>query len=387
MKEIRWVCLMSVKYAILILLLFSSVCHPIAVDLYYGEGCPHCASTSAFLETIRNEYNLSISRHEVYYDAEGRAELIAQYEKFGYDINKGGVPTSIIEGTAMVVGELSETQWRTLFDSYAKGDRPAGIFTHDSFALPAENQTAFMNKTTKDPIEEHNGATGLTLPVLIGAAAVDSINPCTIAVMVLLCGAVLCSKGRNHALLSGLVFSFVIFFMYMLYGLGILKAISEFELTRAFYGIVTAGALILALMEINAYFNYKPGFLAVEMPMFLRPYAKKATAGATSPIGVGLAAILCSIFLLPCSSGPYLVVLGMLAKAATLQTLSYLVLYNLVFILPMLVITCALYLGKTTVEKLNETKEKYIRVIHLVSGLILLILFAMMLGQATGWYG
>ncbi len=374
---------LSMPFFLLLLAGFSSA---IQIELYYGEGCPHCASTYSLLQSIQGSHNLSIATHEVYYDENERTKLIATYEKFSYDINKGGVPTIIVDGKTMIIGEMGESQWHSLFNACLEGRCPEGVFTHSTLTLPSGNQTSMANTTTTDPIEERNGMGSLALSVLIGAALVDSINPCTIAVMVLLCGAILCSKGRTDALVAGMIFSIVIFFMYMLYGLGIMKAIAAFELTRIFYIIVTAGALMLALMELNAYFNYKPGFLAVEMPMFLRPYAKKATASATSPAGVALAAVLCSLFLLPCSSGPYLLVLGMLAKAATLQTIGYLVLYNIFFILPMIMITIAIYLGKTSVEKVDAMKEKYIKAIHLFSGLILLVLFLMMLGQATGWY-
>jgi len=368
------------------LILCAAPSFAISIEFFYGEGCPHCASTNALFESMQQEYNLSITRHEIYYDSQQRGELLAQYDRFGYDINKGGVPTILIEDKMMIVGGMDESQWRQLFDACARVQCPSGVFTQSTFSLPSGNQTILENNTMADPIRELNGAGDIALPVLIGAALVDSLNPCTIAVMVLLCGAIMASKGRAGALASGVVFSLTIFFMYMLYGLGIMRAITAFELTSAFYGAVTLGALVLAVMELNAYFNYRPGFLAVEMPLFIRPYAKKAAAGATSPLGVAVAAMLCSIFLLPCSSGPYLLVLGMLAKAATIKTLGYLVLYNAFFILPMLGITVAIYLGMMTVERVDAIKEEQIRNIHLASGIILLALFFIMLGQATGWY-
>jgi len=98
-------------------------------------------------------------------------------------------------------------------------------------------------------------------------------------------------------------------------------------------------------------------------------------------IAVIISAVFCSIFLIPCSSGPYLIVLGQLAKSATLQTVSYLILYNFIFILPMLLLTILIYFGKTTVEKVGTAKEKYIRIIHLISGIILFILFFLMTYQ------
>lgn len=365
-----------------ILLILAAACFALDLEFFYGQGCPHCAATIETLEGYSDDYNLTINEYEVYYNPGNRQLLFNYYEKFGYDPAEGGVPT-IIAGNAMVIGGLKDGQWEMLFED-CKDGCPNAILSANNFNL-GDGEQEIHNETRSDPIHEKDDTSALTLPVLIGAAIVDSVNPCTIAVMVLLIGAVMMSKGKQSALVSGLVFTFVIFLMYMLYGFGIMKAITAFELTNIFYLVVTIGALALSIMEFNAYFNYKPGFMAVEMPMWLRPHAKRATSGATSPIGVAVAAVLCSLFLLPCSSGPYLLVLGMLAKAATLQTIGYLVLYNLFFVLPMAIITIAIHIGKTSVEQVGQMKEKYIRQIHLFSGVVLFLLFLLMLGQILGY--
>lgn len=379
------------KLALLVFFILCFSCSSaINIEFYYGEGCPHCAATNQIFEDLGSDYELNITKHEIYYDAEERSEFITRYENFGFDIGSGGVPTTIIEGKTMIIGGMEESQWRSLFDACEDGRCPDGVFSYHNLEIPdheLDNKTwpEITNKTSKtDPIEEKNGMVAITYSILIGAAIVDSINPCTIAVMVLLIGAVLHTKGKRSALSSGLIFSIVIFIMYMLYGLGIMKAITAFGLSTLFYSVVTVGALALAIMEFNAYFNYKPGFFAVEMPMFLRPHAKKITQDATSPIGVAIAALLCSLLLIPCSSGPYLVVLGMIAKAATLETVFYLLVYNFFFILPMLILTIGIYFGKTTVEKIGNAKEKYIKQIHLFSGVVLLILFLVMLRELLG---
>ncbi|MGC8924040.1 MAG: hypothetical protein ACP5KJ_02525 [Candidatus Micrarchaeia archaeon] len=350
---------------LLFVLLIISSSTAINMDLYYGSGCPHCANTEKMFEKLGGEYELNITSYEVYYNADNRERMFREYERFGVDPVKGGVPTSVVGGNALVIGELTEEQWRELFDECEKNVCPKGVYTQKDFSI----------------IHEKDDITTITWPVLISAALVDSINPCTIAIMVILLGAILYSKGKKDVLMAGILFSGIIFIMYMLYGLGILRAITTLKITNLFYAVVTIGAFVLSVMELNAYFNYKPGFLAVEMPMFLRPYARKVTENATSPLGVAVAALFCSLFLLPCSSGPYLMVLGMIAKAATLQTLTYLFVYNLVFILPMVAITVVVYMGKITIENVGEMKEKYVREIHLVSGVLLFMLFIIMFNQ------
>jgi len=346
--------------------LFSGVCLSSGIDVivYYGSGCPHCAATIALIRTYENAYNLSIEEKEVYGNVSNNRELMELYSTFGIDPagDEAGVPTVFIPSRTMVIGELSSERWEEILSSCTMGACPEGAYNYKG-------------------LTKGNSAQKLTIPVLVGAALVDSINPCTIAVMVMLLGMIMLSKGKQEALLAGLAFSLTIFVMYLLMGLGIFHAIASSGLTNLFFTIVTIAALLLSAMEIKAYFSYKPGFGSVEMPMFLRPYAKKATSGATSIPGVVIAAVLCSLFLLPCSSGPYLMVLGMLAKAVSAETLSYLVVYNIIFIMPMLLITVAVYLGKTTAETMGEVKERYIREIHLISGIIMFLLFLLMLNE------
>jgi len=57
-------------------------------------------------------------------------------------------------------------------------------------------------------------------------------------------------------------------------------------------------------------------------------------------LGALTAGFIVSLFLLPCTSGPYVVVLGLLAEKVELaKTFSLLVLYNLIFVAPMIAIS------------------------------------------------
>lgn len=353
---------------IFLLLLSTFSFASIDVIEYYGDGCTHCARTTALLFELADEHNLTIEGKEVYFAPQNRREMFDLYIRFGMDPAdpaKSGVPTSLVGNKSLVIGELSRERWIEIFDHCEKQGCQEGVFTQNSFSQ----------------IQEKNSGVQLTLAVLIGAAIVDSVNPCTIAVMIMLLGVILISKGRKQTLVAGLLFASTVFVMYLLMGLGLLQAISSVELQNAFFIFVTIAAFILAILEIRAYFNYMPGLLAVEMPMFFRKYAKGIMKGATSAPGVIIAAAACSLFLLPCSSGPYLMVLAMLSKAVTLQAISYLLLYNFIFILPMLIIAFAIYAGRVNTEEVHELKEKYIREIHLFSGMILFVLFLLMLGQ------
>ncbi len=102
---------------------------------------------------------------------------------------------------------------------------------------------------------------------------------------------------------------------------------------------------------------------------------KSLIKGVTSVPGAFFVGFIVSLFLLPCTSGPYIVILGLLAKAATkAYAFSLLLLYNLIFVLPMILITFAVYFGVTTTEKAEKMRQSKLKVLHLIAGIIILLL-------------
>lgn len=207
-------------------------------------------------------------------------------------------------------------------------------------------------------------------------ALVDAINPCTLAVQVLLLSSLLATRGRKSVLVGGSLFSITIYIMYALYGLGILKAIYVFGIEQIVKIILKGLLLLLAFFEILAYFRYRPGMISIEMPRSLRPYAKKILSSVENPLMALPAAILCSLLLLPCSSGPYAIMLMMISSFEFAKQLLLIAYYNTLFVLPMIGITLIIYFG-TKPKKVLEWREKHIREIHLISGLLLLLVFGM----------
>jgi len=229
---------------------------------------------------------------------------------------------------------------------------------------------------------------GLTWSVLIGTAAVDSINPCTLAVLLLLLtGLVASAERKRNILLVGLAFTSAIYISYFFMGLGIYSAVQAAKIAHTFYYIVIALAIIISIMNIKDYFKYKPGFFAIEIPMKWRPTIKKILTGVASIPGAAVVGFLCSLFLLPCSSGPYIIILGLLAKTSTRATaIPLLLIYNIIFIMPMIIITLLVHVGKTKLEEVSSFRVKYIKLIHLISGIIMLSLAVLLIYSIyAGW--
>ncbi len=219
----------------------------------------------------------------------------------------------------------------------------------------------------------------LTFPAVVGAALVDAINPCAFAVLIILLTTVLARGEKRAALASGLAFTLSIYLAYFLMGLGLFSAIQSAGIARSFFLFVAVLAILIGLFNMKDYFWYGKVFL-MEVPRSWRPTLKRLLRGVTSVPGAFVIGLLVSLFLLPCTSGPYIVILGLLAKTATrLAGVAWLLLYNAIFVLPMIVITFAVFFGLANVEKLEERRQRALRLLHLIAGSIMLLLGAAML--------
>ena len=95
----------------------------------------------------------------------------------------------------------------------------------------------------------------------------------------------------------------------------------------------------------------------------------------SSPFGAFGAGFVVSLFLVPCASGPYIAILGLLATKVNAHMLLLLVLYNFVFVLPMLLITFAMYFGEK-MGRLEKWRKGNLRLLHLIAGTIMLFIGA-----------
>jgi len=218
----------------------------------------------------------------------------------------------------------------------------------------------------------------ITLIRIITLALADAINPCALAVMtMILISILLTNPGKKHkVLLGGLAFTLAVFIGYFFYGLIIIQLFKSFiEFTSLIYPYLTKGlavlAILLGIFNIKDFVKYRPGGLATEMPLKFRPRVKQLIKKITSPTGAFFIGIFVTLFLLPCTIGPYIIASGSLSALGFIKTIPWLFLYNLIFIIPMLAITIIIYKGISTTEKVHGWKEKNIKYIHLITGLLL----------------
>jgi len=213
----------------------------------------------------------------------------------------------------------------------------------------------------------------LLLPLILISALVDSINPCAFSIL-LLTIAFLFSVGRlrSNILKIGLLYILGIFVAYFLIGLGILQALHLFN-TPNFMAKVGA-ALLVVFGILNITEVIFPKFpIKLRIPHGAHSKIANLIDRASVPTAFALGALV-GICEFPCTGGPYLMVLGLLHDQATyLKGLSYLVFYNLIFVLPLVII---LFIAgdKKILEKVKSWQQKERGRMRLLSGLTMIVL-------------
>lgn len=341
------------------------------MSIYVRIGCVHCAKVEEYIED--NDYMdvFKIELKEISTSQAYAKEFTDAGERFKIPLEKLGVPL-------LVVG-----------DKYFMGDTPIIEYLDKKYEIkkleeesknPEQNGTDPSGQGQIEGDGNTDAKSSLTIPMLIGAALADAINPCEFAVLIILLTSILANGSKKRALLSGLAFSLAIFLSYLAMGVGLYSALATAKFSLTFMRVIGGLAIVLGLFNLKDFFFYGKGFL-MEVPLGWRPKMKAILRSVTNPLGAFAIGIVISLFLLPCTSGPYVVVTSLLSQSETFwYAFRLLVLYNVIFVSPMIAITLAVYYGFSA-EKAEEIRQKRLRVLHLITGLILLAMGAIVLVQ------
>ena len=229
------------------------------------------------------------------------------------------------------------------------------------------------------------------LPLLMLAGVVDGINPCAFSTLLVFLSALFAyltarmqetanlNSVRRGVLGVGLAYTAGIFTVYFLAGLG-LFGVARFLPAGAVPWVLRGSGLVVILMGlvmIREYFVPDTP-LRFGMPKSLHPLVRRyahATTLGTAFLAGGVIG-LCSV---PCSGAVYLGVISILTLYGWAQGVGLLLLYNVAFLVPVLVLLFTF----TSRAALRNFTHWYLRYRHATK--LGLGLFVIMLGFLVIW--
>ena len=222
-----------------------------------------------------------------------------------------------------------------------------------------------------------------TLGAVLTTAAIDSINPCAIGVLILLFSTLIVTKKKEKMLKIGVLYIFAVYITYFLFGLGLIAFLSSIPIIWAEYISIIVGTIVVfaGIVEIKDYFWYGKGFsLAIshKSAKKIKERMSKLTIGTVIFLGVFVAAVE-----LPCTGGPYLAITLLISQNFNLTAFLMLIVYNIIFVLPLLIILLMVMFGAKlqSVQRWKQVNKAYIR---LITGIILILLGWLLILIANG---
>ncbi len=314
------------------------------VMYFYGNTCPACKEAAPIMERILAK-GVAVEKYEVYDNRENADRMVMFFKMQGIPETEWAVPVAFYSGRMyMGIPQLQELE--------------------KEIAVAAEQGNAGLTDSRSDTM----GMMGI-----VGAALADSVNPCAILVLVILLSFVsLYHESRKRLIFSAASFIFSVFLTYLLVGVGIVKALTFLgvsEWVRNFVGIL---AIVVGILNLKDFFAYGAGGFTAEIPQAWRPFLFSLLRKATTPWASFAMGSVVTLIELPCTGGPYFFALGILSKwGMTPAFFAYLILYNLIFVSPLILIAALVYMGKLTVEKASDWQAKNSRRLHLVVGVLM----------------
>lgn len=400
--------------------------------LFYGNGCPHCAEVEQYIQKNVIAQGIDIELKEIYFNRTNLGDLQVYLDKLDLDTHQIGVPFLVVNNT----DECSYVNWAQAILRFFQAKLDMMLVVEDEHVicntenctwLSCEKQTLEEVKPvvksilkSVDPVHSQKKENDYSLltgelaswlfiwendtsvdswdviswhvvswtsnlsnntskwwffAIMMPAALSDSINPCAFAVMLLLLTTILSRhQSRRKTLLSGWLFALAVFVSYLAMGLGIFSALASASNTFVLKLVVWILWILVWLANLKDYFRYGKWFV-MEVPRRWRPKMQEIIHKVSSPLWAFFVWLIVSIFLLPCSSWPYFTILWFLSsqsKELHSRWFIYLIVYNLIFILPMLIISLLVGFGRASVDKLAKIKHNNTKLIHLIVGLLML---------------
>ena len=213
----------------------------------------------------------------------------------------------------------------------------------------------------------------ILLPLIVVSSLVDSINPCAFSILIVsivfLFGI---GKTRENIFTYGLAYIFGIFAVYFLIGLGIMQVLHIFNVPH-FMSKLAAVLLILfgTINILESIFPRFPIHFAIPHSVHGKMNELVKRVSLLAMVALGALVGLCEF---PCTGGPYLTVIGLLHDSQTYWSGAlYLILYNFIFILPLVVILL-IERNKDLIDKVQAFQRANNKYMKIAAGLIMIVL-------------
>jgi cytochrome c biogenesis protein CcdA len=335
---------------------------------FYQTGCQECDRVGMDLRYLQERYSLAVTEFDV-------REQSALNEWLGAQAgvpeeNRLTAPAIFVGNDALIGQEINARSLETLVEKHAITGAPP---TWEDFD-PA---------TAKRSIVERFKSLGVFTVAFAGL--IDGLNPCAFATLVFFVSYLTLSGRKGRQVLAvGTAFTAGVFLAYLAVGLGfhhVLGLLGDLltELGRWVYGLTAVLCAVLAVVSFRDFCKARQGDIgdmALNLPHSLRmrinAVIRRGRHSRAFVAGSFVTGILVSFLELACTGQVYLptIIFVMSMPAMRVRAVLFLVLYNLLFIAPLVVVFALVWYGTTGTKQLTSFLQRHVATVKLGMALL-----------------
>ena len=367
---------------------FAQSSEPVEFALFVSPTCVHCNKLkSEYWGTLKEKYKDSV--HFTEYDVTtSRGNLIFQKtaEAYGIAESRRGYPAAAV-GSTYLMGYPQE------IGTYAETAIEKAKLRHEKTKVVLLNEAQTRQEAEK-------AFKTFTFWAIISNGLIDGINPCAFAVIVFFISFLTVYKyNRKEIILVGTAYCIAVFCAYLLLGLGVFNFLYAMRgFTYVIKGFYIATAVLCFVFFVLAIYDFiiyrktkKTDGMLLQLPhalkvrihkimgFFLRDKQKSTFRLVLAALAVGFCVSLVEAV---CTGQVYVptCVLIMQEPCFRARAVFYLVLYNLMFIIPLVAVFVLALLGYES-KGFNDFFKKHLGIAKLLLCFVFLALFILLLGN------
>jgi hypothetical protein len=344
---------------------------------FYTPGCLECEETRAELEQWAPQFpDLRIRTFNLTRDENKRLDE-ALCQIYQVPESKRLVPNALFLGQDYFGGDNLE------YDSFKR----LVVKYEGKWAPPPWEKVSqqALEKGGKNIVERFKA---WSLSAVLIAGLIDGINPCAFATIIFLVSYLtFMGKKSTEILLYGFTFTFGVFIAYLLAGMGLMTFLRELNgfpsIAQGIHYLIILFALSLGLISVYDYILFRRGQMSkwkLQLPTamkkkihgIIREHVRSNKGGLLATFGVGFVIAACQVI---CTAQVYLPTLGYIMTVPQLKVhaLFNLLLYNIMFIIPLVGVFVATFFGITS-EKMAFVSKKHTGQVKLLTGILFVAL-------------
>ncbi len=321
---------------------------PIYMAYFYEQGCTECDLVERLIELIQEKYALvEVRSFDI---AELDAKLLNEALCAARDVpvdRRLLTPSVVLGERVLIKDDVTLSNIETALASQA----PA--LNVPPWDVPA--------KALRDAESRVLGRfRQFRVALIAGAGLLDGLNPCAFATLIFFISYLTMIGRRGRAVLAvGGAFAFSVFLTYLLVGVGFFEFLRRIQrvlevVAIAFYALTAAAAVVLGILSFRDFLLCRRGQLteiALQLPKRLKLHIHRTISSKSRTrhfvVGAAVAGVLVSLLELACTGQVYLptIVLVLQVTGIWSRAMLLLILYNVMFVVPLIVVFVVAYFG------------------------------------------